>query len=248
MNEKYFSTRASVRDFSDREIPSVLLEKILEEASHAPNTGNMQLYSVVVSRDPEMKRQLAPLHFSQPASLKADVILTVCADVCRFSRWARLSDADPGFDNPLSFISAMTDAVILAQQITTIAELNGLGTCYLGTVTYNAEKISDLLRLPELVVPVACLALGYPASEPVSCERLSTSAWVHSETYRDDSDERIMEEFRAKDDYVPNRRFVEENGKKTLAQVFCDVRYPRSMNEEFSKGFVELLRKKGFLL
>ena len=57
----------------------------------------------------------------------------------------------------------MTDAVILAQQIVTVAELNGLGSCYLGTVTYNPEEISRLLGLPELVVPVACVALGYPA-------------------------------------------------------------------------------------
>ena len=44
-----------------------------------------------------------------------------------------------------------------------------------------------------------------------------------------------------------NAKYIAESGKKTLAQVFCDCRYPRSMNEDFSRSFAETLRKKGFL-
>ena len=247
MEKDFFAGRRSIRRYSRREVPSEMLEDIITRAMRAPTCGNMQLYSVIVNRDPEMKRKLAPLHFNQPMVEDCAALLTVCADYGRFTRWCRLSGADPGYDNLLSFVSAMTDAVILAQQITAIAESEGLGTVYLGTVTYNADRIGELLELPELVVPVACLAIGWPDEEGTETERLPYRAVVHDEKYRHDSDTEIMELFRAKDEYPANRRYVDENGKESLAQVFTDIRYPRAMNEEFSQTFLKLLKDKKFL-
>lgn len=242
-----FANRRSIRKYSDREVSQELLDSILDAAMRAPTCGNMQLYSVIVTRSEEGKRALAPAHFNQPMVTGAPVVLTVCADYNRFTRWCELSDADPGYDNFLSFMSAMSDATIFAQQIVTIAESKGLGTCYLGTVTYNADKISEILNLPDLCIPVACITLGWPDEEGVETERLPLRAVVHEERYRDDSDEEIIELFKAKDDYEPNRKFIEENGKQTLAQVFTDIRYPRAMNEDFSRTFLSLLRSKRFL-
>ncbi|MDE5876049.1 MAG: nitroreductase family protein [Muribaculaceae bacterium] len=248
MEKDYFASRATVRAYDpERHISDELLDSILERAMRAPTTGNMQLYTVIVTRDPERKAALTPLHFNQPASTGADVLLTICADFNRFTRWCQLSKADPGYNNLLSFMSAMTDAVILAQQIVTIAETEGLGTCYLGTVTYNADKISELLNLPELVVPVACLSLGYPAAPAQQCERLPLKAVVHREQYRADSDADIVELFRSKEEYAPNKQFVTDNDKETLAQVFTDIRYPRALNESVSQMLKKLLRDKGFI-
>ena len=242
-----FKTRRSVRKYSDREVSRELLDSILEAAMKAPTCGNMQLYSVIVTRSEEGKKALAPAHFNQPMVTTAPVVLTVCADFNRFTHWCELSDADPGYDNFLSFMNEMADASVFAQQIVAIAESEGLGTCYLGTVTYNADKISDILGLPDLCVPVACITLGWPAEEGVETERLPLGAIVHEEHYRSDSDDEIIDLFKAKDDYGPNRKFIEENGKRTLAQVFTDVRYPRAMNEDFSRTFLDLLRAKRFL-
>ena len=134
MEKDYFSNRVTVRDFNGQHIPDEMLTNIIEKAMRAPTCGNMQLYSVVVTRDPLMKTKLAAQHFNQPASTGCDVMLTICADFNRFSRWCELSEAKPGYDNFHSFITALTDAVIFSQQIVTIAEMEGLGTCYLGTV------------------------------------------------------------------------------------------------------------------
>lgn len=239
--------RRSIRRYTDREVSPELLDRILERAMRAPTCGNMQLYTVIVTRSEEGRKALAPAHFNQPMVTGAPVVLTVCADFSRFTRWCELSDADPGYDNFLSFMNATADAYILAQQIVAEAEAEGLGTCYLGTVTYNAEMVSGLLGLPELCVPVACITIGWPDEEGVETERLPLRAVVHEERYRHDTDEEVIELFKAKDQFAPNRKFVEENGKKTLAQVFTDVRYPRSMNENFSATFLDLLRKKKFL-
>ena len=247
MNQKYFSSRRSFRNFKSDEVDDALLSSIFLRAVKAPTTGNMQLYSVLVTRDPEMLDKIIPTHFNQPAARNAKVLLTVCADFNRFTRWCRLRKADAGFDNFLSFTSACADAFILAQQIVTIAEMEGLGTCYLGTVTYNAPEIAEILRLPEMVVPVACIALGWPEGESEETERLPLQAVVHQEVYRDDSDEEILELFKTKESFPPNEGYVKENNKENLAQVFAEVRYPRAMNEEFSEKFIEFLKKQKFL-
>ena len=247
MEKEYFSGRTSVRDYEKRHIPESLLDDILERAMRAPTCGNMQLYSVVVTRDPERLQRLAKEHFNQPAATGADVILTVCADFNRFTQWCEASGAKPGYDNFHSFIMALTDAVIYTQQVVTIAEMEGLGTCYLGTVNYNARQISDLLELPELVVPVASISLGYPATTPAQCERLPLEAIKHDETYRKDSRQEIVDLYKAKDDFPDNRKFVEENGKTSLAQVFTDIRYPESVNTAVSESFMSVLKEKGFL-
>ena len=58
--------RRSIRKYTDQDIPESLLNELLEVATRASNTGNMQLYSVVVTRDPANKEKLAPAHFNQP--------------------------------------------------------------------------------------------------------------------------------------------------------------------------------------
>ena len=248
MEKEYFSKRASVRNYEKKHIPESLLDDILEQAMRAPTCGNMQLYSVVVTRDPKRLERLAKEHFNQPAATGADVILTICADFNRFTEWCEASGAKPGYNNFHSFIMALTDAVIYTQQVVTIAEMAGLGTCYLGTVNYNAKQISELLELPYLVVPVASISLGYPASSPEQCERLPLEAIKHNETYRKNSKEEVVELFKAKDDFPDNRKFVEENKKNSLAQVFTDIRYPESVNTAVSESFMAILKEKGFLI
>lgn len=247
MTEDYFTGRRSVRNYEQKEVPTELVKNIVERAMRAPTCGNMQLYTVVVTKDKEMKSRLEPLHFNQPASTGCSVILTICADFNRFSRWCELSGAKPGYDNFHSFIVAMTDAVIIAQQIVTIAEMEGLGTCYLGTVNYNAAVISELLKLPGLVVPVASISFGYPMPGEEQCERLPVEAVLHEETYRNDSDEKIMNFFKAKDEFPANKEFVKENHKESLAQVFTDIRYPEDVNTSVSESFAKLLAEKGFI-
>lgn len=247
MVKDYFSFRTTVRSFSEKQIPDSLLNDIIERAAHAPTCGNMQLYSVVITRDKENKHLIEAQHYNQPASTESNVILTICADFNRFSRWCTISGAEPCYDNFHSFMMALTDAVILAQQIVTIAEMEGLGTCYLGTVNYNAEKISEILRLPEKVIPVASVALGYPKGEGKMVERLPAEAFLHVEHYRNDPDEKILDYFKVKEDFPDNQQYIKENNKPSLASVFTDIRYPKDVNESVSESFMRLLREKNFI-
>lgn len=236
----------SIRQYKKDEIANDLLNRIIEAGTRASTTGNMQLYSVVVTREPENKARLAPLHFNQTAVIQAPVLLTVCADVNRFNRWCEFRNADASYDHFLWMINAVIDAMLFAQNICVAAETQGLGICYMGTTLYHATEISDVLSLPGGVLPVTTITMGYPASEPGLTDRLPLEAVVHYESYKDYSRERIDELYRNQESLESSARFVEENKKQNLAQVFTDVRYSRKDSVHFSEKLVEAMRKQGF--
>ena len=58
--------RKSIRKYAARPVDDALLDGLLQQAERTQTMGNLQLYSVVVTRSDEMKRQLASAHFNQP--------------------------------------------------------------------------------------------------------------------------------------------------------------------------------------
>ncbi len=237
----------TIRKYRDTPIEEELLNKILEAGCRASTTGNMQVYSIVVNREPEMKERLSGCHFNQPMVKKAPVVLTFCADFNRFNQWCRLNNADPGYDNFLSFFTAAIDALLVAQNVCLAAESEGLGICYLGTTTYLAGKIIEVLQLPKGVVPVTTVTVGWPDEDPALVDRLPLEAVVHRETYRDYSADDIARLYFTKEQLPENLKFVAENNKTSLAQVFTDVRYKKADNELFSGMLLEVLKQQGFM-
>lgn len=238
--------RRTIRKYTEQDIPSTLLDSLLDEAFRASTMGNMQLYSVVVTRDIEMKKKLAPAHFNQPMVTSAPVVLTFCADFNRFSLWCRQRKAEPGYNNFISFLNAATDALLVTQNFCTLAEEEGLGICYLGTTIYDPEQIIRILELPELVVPVATITVGYPDEHPAQPDRLPLRGIVHEETYKNYTPEMIDDIYAYKESLPENRHFVEINHTETLAQIFTDVRYKKSDNESMSENLLKVIRKQGF--
>lgn len=240
--------RRTIRKYTEQDIPEELLNELLEVAVRASNNGNMQLYSVVVTRDQSNKEKLAPAHFNQPMITTAPVVLTFCADANRFVKWAEQRKAEAGFDNLQTFIASTIDAMLFAQAFCDAAEENGLGICYLGTTAYNADKIIEALSLPRLVVPIVTVTVGYPAMPlPEQVERLPLAAVVHQEAYVDYTPDMIDELYGEKEALEVNKQFVKENNKETLAQVFTDVRYTKKNNEYFSEVLLKVLKDQGFM-
>ena len=244
---KNLENRRSIRKYANRDISEVLLNSLLAKAERTQTMGNLQLYSVVVTRDPQMKAKLAPAHFNQPMVTTAPVVLTFCADFRRTTRWAENRNAVPGYNNFLSFINAATDALLYTQTFCNLAEEEGLGYCYLGTTVYMPQSIIETLKLPKLVMPVATITLGWPDENPPLSDRLPLRAIVHHETFRDYSPKRIDDFYQEKENLPVNQEFVQVNGKETLAQVFTDIRYTKKDNEAMSAGLLDALRRQGFL-
>ena len=244
---KNLTTRRTIRKYSNREVSQELLNRLMTEASRTQTMGNLQLYSVVVTRSEEKKKELAPAHFNQPMVTQAPVVLTICADFNRTSVWARNRKAEPGYNNFLSFVNASIDALLYTQTLCNLMDEEGLGYCYLGTTVYMPQMIIDTLQLPQLVMPVATLTVGWPAEEPALSDRLPLESFVHNETYQDYSPQMIDTYYKYKEELEENRHFCEINQKETLAQIFTDIRYTKKDNEAMSAVLLKTLKHQGFL-
>ena len=240
-------TRRTIRKYKQTPVDDALLNQLLELSARTQTMGNLQLYSVVVTRDAEQKQRLAPAHFGQPMVTGAPVVLTICADFNRTSAWCRQRQAEPGYDNFLSFINAASDALLYTQTFSCLAEEAGLGVCYLGTTVYQPQQIIEVLGLPKLVMPIATLTIGWPDEEPALSDRLPLASFVHEETYHNYSPTDIDKYYTPKESLSENKHFVEINHKETLAQVFAEIRYTKKDNEALSQLFLDTLRKQGFL-
>jgi FMN reductase [NAD(P)H] len=243
---KSIINRRSIRKYSSDEVSAELLDKLLSESARTQTMGNLQLYSVIVTRSQAGKERLLPAHFNQPMVTEAPVVLTICADFHRTTEWCRRRNAAPGYDNFLSFINASIDALLYTQTFCNLAEEEGLGCCYLGTTAYCPQMIIDALQLPKLVMPIATITLGWPAENPPLSDRLSTSAFVHQESYHDYTSSDIDRFYSYKEGLDENKEFVKINNKETLAQVYTDIRYTKKDNESMSTNFIETLKKQGF--
>lgn len=237
----------SIRKYTRDPIPEPIMDYILEAGTRASTTGNMQLYSIIVTTDEGVKEELSPCHFNQAMIKEAPVVLTICADFNRFNHWCLINKAEPGYNNFLSFFTAAIDALLVAQNICVAAEDAGLGICYLGTTTYMAGKIIKVLELPKGVIPVTTVTVGYPDEVPDLSDRLPLEAVVHREKYHDYTDADIQDFYREKELMPIYQEFIKENKKETLAQVFTDVRYKKDDNILFSKALLKVLEEQGFM-
>jgi len=236
----------SIRKYKNTPVQDKDLNEILEAGTRASTTGNMQIYSIIVTRDEEMKKRLAPTHFNQPMATQAPVLLTFCADINRFNKWCEARNAEPGYDNFLWFTNAVIDAMLVAQNCCIAAEDKGLGICYLGTTTYTADKIIEILNLPKGVIPITTVVMGYADENPCLTDRLPLEAVVHYETYKDYTPADIDKLYAEKENLESTKKLLEENKKETLAQIFTDNRYKKADNLHFSKVFFDVLKKQGF--
>jgi nitroreductase len=238
----------TIRKYKPAAIADDVLNQLLEFGTRSSNTGNMQLYSVIVTRNAEKKALLAPLHFNQPMVREAPLLLTICYDINRFSRWCSVNKAKAEFSDLLWLLNGTIDSSVFAQNICIAAENLGLGICYLGTTLYNAPEISQVLNLPVGVIPVTTLTVGYPEVVPELTDRLPLNSIVHLEEYQDYTDEQIAGMYEAKENMGSSQRFVKENGKDNLAQVFTEVRYKSADSAYFSAKLRKMLSEQGFAI
>ena len=238
----------SIRSYKQEEVKNAVLNDILESGIMASNTGNMQLYCVIVTRDKEKKKALAPFHFNQTMVINAPVLLTICFDFNRFYKWCSVNNTKADFQNLLWLLNGTIDASVFAQNICIAAENAGLGICYLGTTLYNAPEIAKALNLPKGVIPITALTIGYPDIVPDKTDRLPANAIIHYETYSDFSESLIKDVYSEKERLESSKKFVAENEKGNLAQVYTEVRYRKSDSDLFSKKLVKMLTDQGFRL
>ncbi len=249
----------SIREYQDQPVDTVWLDGLLAEAFQGcSSSGNLNMSSVVVTRDPQRKQRLYELHGEQPMVLQAPVVLTFCADTFRTRQWLAQREARPGFADFLSWHVAAFDAIIFAQTAALALQAGGLGICYMGTTLYAMGEIAAFLELPPThCLPVTSLVVGWPAEAPAQRDRLPAAAWLHHERYHAltaadidaqfaQRDRRGWERYRSMGDEVVQR--MAEHGITSLAQFYTSkIKYDPDQLGEFSVAIRELLEARGFL-
>lgn len=245
----------SIRKYKPDPVPEDLLEELLQAGIRASSSGNMQAYSIIITRDRKLRELLLVPHMYQRMVLDAPVLLTFCADFNRMRSWLRLSDAPDSFDNFMSFMVAAIDAILVSQNVALAAESKELGICYLGSTLANCDLIGEILQLPKGVVPVVGFTLGYPVQVPAPRDRLPLGGLVHNEKYQDYADDRIQEIYRDREvygwerymSYPRLRKLVEEAGVGNLAQIYSVVKYSRESHQGYSMKILDYLEKQDFM-
>jgi nitroreductase len=244
----------SIRSYKPDPIDSELLSKLLEAGTRASSSGNMQIYSIIVSQEPAMRERLFVPHMEQNMVLEAPAVLTFCADFRRMRKWLRINNAPDNFDDFFAFLVAAVDAILVSQNVALAAEAEGLGICYMGSTLANADQIGEILELPEGVMPVVGFSLGWPNEDPAPRDRLPLSGLVHHETYQDHSDDEIREIYRDRDKAgwdrymsIPRlRELVEEHDVANLAQIYTVVKYTREGHAAYTRTVLDYLKTQGF--
>jgi nitroreductase len=245
----------SIRRYMVDDVPEEMLDDILGAGIRASSSGNMQTYSIIVTRDEALREALYVPHMEQEMVVDAPVLLTFCADFRRMRHWLRLNEAPDNFDDFMAFMIGTIDAVLVSQNVALAAEERGLGICYLGSTLANCDEIGALLNCPPGVVPVTGFSLGYPAEDPAPRDRLPLAGLVHRETYHDYSDEQIRAIYHERDvkgwerymGYPELRRRIEGSGVQNLAQIYTILKYTRAEHQEYSRTILDYLIGQGFL-
>jgi nitroreductase len=154
-------SRRSVRNYTGERVTDDQVTELLKAAMSAPSAGNQQPWSFVVVRNQEVLDRIPTVHPYAAMTPHASVVIAVCGD----------PTAPKYPDYWVQDCSAATENVLLA------AHEMGLGAVWLGVYPNKerVEGIRQLLRLPERVIPLSLIAVGYPADSPPTADRFDAS-------------------------------------------------------------------------
>jgi len=267
--------RRSVRNFTDQAVPEELIEKLLEAANNAPSGGNIQPLSIVLVQSTENRQALAGIVGDQPWVRNAPVSLIFCLDFKRVKRWAVLNRTEFMGEQAFShFLIAYADLMCAAQTVVVLAESFGLGSVYVGTIQSNVAEARRCFGIPEYVLPMMVLSIGYPKSIPNKIPKLKRDVIVHKERYHEPSDAEISQAFEAKygdfggkaEEYL-QKAFIEaieadkQGGEgwtdwvtkemtrleiRNNAQFLFKLRYPAELMVKMNTNLIESFKQAGF--
>lgn len=178
----------SIRKFTDEPIDDSTVENIVSAGFSAATSSNLQGATVIRVRSAATRSAIAALTGGQSYVETAAVFLVWCADLHRSAVACEMAGGDfhPGMTE--HFIIAATDCAIAAQNAVVAAESLGIGICYIGGIRNDPAQMTELLELPDQVVPLFGMCLGHPDQDPARKPRLPLSVTLKEETYEETGD------------------------------------------------------------
>jgi len=163
--------RRSVRAFNKEDVPTQVIEKILECGNLAPSAGNLQPRDFVVVRNSKTKKRLADAAFDQEFVAEAPVVIVVCANMDRSKPYGRRGET----------LYSIQDATAAIQNMLLAVHAEGLGACWVGA--FDESQASRILELPSNVRPIALIPVGHPDGSPQDRGRMPISRLTHMEKW-----------------------------------------------------------------
>ena len=176
----------TVRAYLPDPLPPGTFEALVAAAQSAPSSSNLQLWSVIAVEDAGRKAVFAEVAGGQAHIEQAPLFLVWIADLARADRVAqRRGRTMEGCDYLESFVVAAIDAALAAQNAVTAAESLGLGTCYIGAMRNDPERVAKELGLPPRAMAVFGMCVGRedPARASAVKPRLPQQAVAFRERY-----------------------------------------------------------------
>ncbi|MCB1645397.1 MAG: nitroreductase family protein [Pseudomonadales bacterium] len=173
------------RAFSDQAVQAEVLEQLLAATFSAPSKSDLQQCSLIHIQNKGKREELAGLVPTMPWVASCPEFFIFCADGRRIQRIAELRGKPFANNNLDNLIAAVCDVGIALQAFVTAAESLGLGCCPISVLRDNMEAVARIVNLPDRVIPVAGMCLGYPAREGFVSMRLPLSVTCHVDTYDD---------------------------------------------------------------
>ena len=206
------NNRASCRSFLEKEIPDDILNQILDAAIKAPSSSGFQAYSIIKVTNIDKKEKLVEYSRNQRFIAKAPVSLIFCID---YRRIKRINEVQPTpFDETNNFMNlwmTIIDTAISAQTLCLAAESFDLKSVYIGNILNMSDKVSELLKLPDYVLPSIMVTLGYPKNKVNVSRKYGRNVIVHDEEYHDMDISILLSEYRNKYsnwNMKPNEKFI----------------------------------------
>lgn len=183
----------SLRHYKPDPIPREMIKVIVSAAQRAATSSNLQLYSVIAIQDPGKRAKLTELCGGQKHIREAPLFLTWCADLARLDRVCQIRGYTHLGEYVESFLTAVVDVTVAAQNATLAAQSLGLGCCYIGSLRNNPRQVIELLEIPKHVFPIYGMTIGWPVKPPMIRPRLPQEAILHWEKYNPDQDSALQE-------------------------------------------------------
>ncbi|CAM2778126.1 oxygen-insensitive NADPH nitroreductase [Vibrio mytili] len=170
----------SIRKFTEQPIEQEQLATIIKSGLAASSSSMLQVVSIIRVTDADKRALLAEYAGNQPYVANAAEFLVFCIDYQRHSTINPQVQAD---FTELTLIGAV-DSGIMAQNCLIAAESMGLGGVYIGGLRNNAEKVDELLGLPDNTAILFGMCLGHPEQSPEIKPRLPADVIVHENQYQ----------------------------------------------------------------
>lgn len=182
-------SHASIRSFTEQDVPDELIEQIARAGQQAPFTG--QMYACIYTKDKEKREQLSQLF--GPMVMRGPVFMLFCLDFRKLEKFiASKGRVNTASDSMMLFLG-IQDVAYFGQNMVLAAESLGLGTVFLGAAPNLDSELREIFQLPERVFPVVGMILGHAAEFPSPRPRIPTKFVLHRDEYFDLEPEDVEE-------------------------------------------------------